>query len=77
MNAHVERLAEEALALPTTARADLARRLLESLDEESQDNAETAGLAQAVARSEEIDRGVVEPVPADELFRRVRARFAR
>jgi hypothetical protein len=35
-----------------------------------------AGHAEALRRLDEIDRGVVTPISADELFRRVRQRLA-
>lgn len=78
MDSHVERLAAEVLSLPTTDRAELAHRLIESLDEED-DTLETSprGHAEALRRLDEINRGVVEPISSDELFRRVRQRLAR
>ena len=69
----VERLALEALALPAAARAELAHRLLLSLDESHDDDAEAVALREALRRSDEIDRGVVHPVPRAEAVERLRA----
>lgn len=77
MDMHGERLAEEVLSLPAADRAELAHRLISSLDEAEDVEAEAAGHAEALRRLREIDRGEVEPIPADELFRRVRRRLAR
>jgi putative addiction module component (TIGR02574 family) len=77
MDAHVERLAAEALTLPIADRAELAHRLIQSLDEAEQAEAAVAGHAEALRRLDEIDRGVVQPISADELFARVRRRVAK
>jgi putative addiction module component (TIGR02574 family) len=77
MDSRVERLASEALTLPTAERAQLAHRLIESLDEDVDVEAFAAGHAEALRRLDEIDRGVVQPIAADELFRRVQQRLAK
>lgn len=77
MDSHVERLAAEVLSLPTTDRAELAHRLIGSLDEDDSLDTGAAGHAEALRRLDEIDRGIVEPISSDELFRRVRQRLAR
>ena len=77
MDSHSERLAAEALALPTTERAELAHRLITSLDVATDaDFGDRAGHAEALRRLDEIERGAVAPISADELFRRVRQRLA-
>ena len=77
MHSHVERLVAEALTLPSAARAELAHRLIESLHEGGDSQVETTGLAEALHRLDEIERGVVAPISADELFGRVRQRLTR
>jgi putative addiction module component (TIGR02574 family) len=77
MDLHGEKLAEEALSLPTADRAELAHRLISSLDAAEDVEADAAGHAEALRRLGEINRGEVEPISADELFRRVRRRLAR
>jgi putative addiction module component (TIGR02574 family) len=72
MNQHAEQLTAEVLSLSTTDRAELAHRLIESLDVDEQLDA--GGYAEARSRLDDIERGIVEPIPADELFRRVQRR---
>jgi hypothetical protein len=73
----VERLALDALALPASARAELAHRLLLSLDDSHDDDAEALALREALRRSDELDRGVVRPVPIAEAVERLRAGLRR
>lgn len=73
----VEQLALDVLALPASARADLAHRLLMSLDESHDADAEAFALREALRRSDEIDRGVVRPVPLAEAVERLRAGLRR
>lgn len=65
----------EALHLPVDERAKLAERLLESLDELSEKDAEALWLREAQRRALEIDEGVVELVASEELERRIQARL--
>lgn len=73
----VEQLALDALALPANARAELAHRLLLSLDDSHDADAEAAAVREALRRSDEIDRGVVRPVPLGEAVDRLRAGLLR
>jgi hypothetical protein len=73
----LEQVALDALALPASARAELAHRLLLSLDESQDDDAEAFTLREALRRSDEIDRGVVRPVPVAEAMERLRAGIRR
>ena len=73
----VERVALDALALPAVARAELAHRLLLSLDEAHDDDAEVLVLREVRRRSDEIERGDVRPVPMDEAVARLRAGLRR
>ena len=66
-------LEKEALDLPMQERAKLAQRLLESLDEVSESEAEQLWLDVASRRAEEIDQGKVKLVTAQELEARVQA----
>jgi putative addiction module component (TIGR02574 family) len=64
---------KQALELPMQERARLAQRLLESLDEISEAEAEQLWLQVAARRAEEIDQGTVRLVTAEELESRVQA----
>jgi putative addiction module component (TIGR02574 family) len=66
---------EEALALPPKERAKLVERLLESLDDLPEKEAEALWLDVAERRALEIDDGTVQLVTPGELERRVQARL--
>jgi putative addiction module component (TIGR02574 family) len=66
---------EEALHLPIEERAKLAQRLLESLDELSEQEAEKLWLIEVQRRLQEIDEGKVQLVSAEEVERRIQARL--
>jgi hypothetical protein len=68
----VERLAEQAMKLPTEARARLADLLVESLDTQEIGRIEQLWAADAVRRRDEVRSGRVQTIPADEAQRRVR-----
>jgi hypothetical protein len=70
MASSLEDLSLELLGLPASDRALLVQRLISSLDESHWPDAEALWLAEAKKRSAEIDRGVVECIPAEEAFRR-------
>lgn len=62
----------EALNLPLADRAKLAQRLLLSLEELSESEVEEAWLDEAERRALEIDEGLVQLVPAEEVSRKAR-----
>ena len=68
-----ETIEQEALKLPMPARAALAHKLLESLDEPSEAEADQLWLEEAPRRAAEIDQGTVQLVPSDEVSRKARA----
>lgn len=68
-------IAKQALHLPVKERAKLAQRLLESLDDLTEAEAEKLWVAEAERRAKELDEGKVQPVSAAELERRVRAQL--
>lgn len=67
-------LLKEALKLPPEARAALAGSLLDSLDQEVDEDAETAWHAEIDRRLKEIDSGKVKPIPWSEARRRIAGR---
>jgi putative addiction module component (TIGR02574 family) len=69
----LEALEEEALQLPPSERARLAQRLLLSLDSLSAGEVEEAWLTEAERRAGELDRGEVQPIPAEEVRRKAQA----
>ena len=66
-------LQEAALELPPDERAELAQRLLLSLDDVSEQELAETWLAEAKRRAGELDRGEVQPTAAEEVMRKARA----
>jgi len=66
---------QEALVLPSRDRAELALRLMESLDDGESSDVEAAWAAEVKGRVEALRRGEVEARPAAEVFRDARARL--
>jgi putative addiction module component (TIGR02574 family) len=64
---------QEALRLPPEARAKLAHKLLLSLDALSEEELEQAWLREADRRARALDRGEVQPIPAEEVRQKARA----
>jgi hypothetical protein len=71
MSRPLEALAQEVLSLPPALRASLLDRVVASLDADLERDA--AWDAVAAARDAELDSGLVEPVPLDNVIERLRA----
>ena len=70
---NIQTIEQEALNLPIEDRARLAEKLLSSLDDLSQSEAEKLWLFEAQRRAAEVDQGLVELVSAEEMERRIQA----
>jgi putative addiction module component (TIGR02574 family) len=77
MSYTVEQIAEQALSLPSDARALLADRLAESLDPLEDATFRDLWMAEARRRIEEIRSGAVKAIPGEEALARVRRTFPR
>lgn len=66
-------LESHALKLPRRERARLAQRLIASLDQEIDADAERLWLAEAERRLAELKSGKVAAIPAEQVIKRVRA----
>ncbi len=77
MSITVEQIAEEALSLPSEARALLADRLVESLDPAEDGYVRQLWVAEAQRRIEDVRSGRVATVAGAEAFSQVRATIAR
>jgi len=77
MQMTVEQIADEALALPSEARALLADRLVESLDPAEDGYIRQLWMREARRRVDEVRRGEVQTIPADEAIAQVRQAIAR
>jgi putative addiction module component (TIGR02574 family) len=58
-----------ALALDKQSRSKLARQLTKSVEQEEQAEIDAAWIEEVHRRLDELDRGVVPTIPADELFK--------
>ena len=61
-----------ALELNEKQRAELAKRLINSLDEHVDENIEQAWIDEVRRRKEEIKSGKITPVPGEEVHREAR-----
>ena len=69
----LKQIEDEALHLSEDERAELAKKLLLSLDEPSEDELAEDWLAEALRRARDLDDGIVQPVPAGEVRRKAQA----
>ena len=68
----VDQIAAEAMHLPPEARAQLADRLVESLDASELNNIDRLWAGEARHRLDEILRGTTETIPGDEALAQAR-----
>ena len=71
----VDELMREALMLNAMDRASMAHELLSSLELLSEAEVEQLWVEEALRRSAEIDAGLVETIPADQVIAEARARL--
>ena len=76
MSMTVEQIVDEALGLPSEARALLADRLVESLDPAEDGYVRQLWAAEAMRRRDEVRAGRVLAVPGDEGLAQVRRAVA-
>jgi putative addiction module component (TIGR02574 family) len=76
MQMRVEDIAEEALALPSEARALLADRLVESLDPAEDGYIHNLWTAEADRRLQELRSGQTTGISGEDAFARLRQKFA-
>jgi putative addiction module component (TIGR02574 family) len=63
----------KALQLPPEERARLAQRLIASLDQESDPDAEQVWLVEAERRLDELESGKVASIPAEQTLEKARS----
>ncbi len=71
----VDELMRAALGLNATERASMAHELLSSLESLSEAEVEQLWVEEALRRSAEIDTGLVETIPADQVIAEARSRL--
>lgn len=64
---NLKQIEDEALHLSAEERAELAQKLLLSLDVPTMVEIENDWLVEAQRRAKEIDEGIVQPIPAEEV----------
>ena len=69
----LKQIEDAALHLSEDERAELAQKLLISLDSPSEDEIEEDWLREAKRRAKAIDQGIVQPIPAREVRRKAQA----
>ena len=69
----LKQIEDEALHLSGDERAELAQKLLLSLDAPSESEVAEDWLVEAKRRARELDAGTVQPVPAEEVRRKAQA----
>ncbi|MDE3243495.1 MAG: addiction module protein [Nitrospirota bacterium] len=71
MSPEAKKLLDDALQLPTSARAALAAHLLQSLDTEVDEGAEAAWSAEIAKRLKDLETGKVKTIPWSEARSRI------
>ncbi len=77
MATSIERVAEQAMKLPAESRAELADRLVESLDSEEIGRIDRLWLDEAKRRRDEVRSGRVKTISGEAARRRVRRAIKR
>ncbi len=70
---NLKQIEGEALHLSEEERAELAQKLLISLDSPSENEISEAWLKEAQRRARELDEGIIQPISSDEVKRKARA----
>lgn len=65
---NIETIRHEALSLPPQERAQLAEQLLSSLDVLTETEIEQLWFQEAARRADEMDKGLVQRIPADVVY---------
>ncbi|MFB2835249.1 addiction module protein [Floridanema evergladense] len=68
----LDQLTQELLSLPSTSRALLAEKLVESLEFDTDPAIQSAWLTEAKRRRDEIKNNTVEPISGEEALAQVR-----
>ena len=70
---NLKQLENEALHLSEKERAELAQKLILSLDASNEEDLDEEWLLEAQNRAKELDEGSVQPIPADEVRKKAQA----
>ena len=72
MSLTIDQLATEAMHLSVSSRAELAERLVESLDFSEEDEIQQAWAAEAIRRRDEVRSGEVKTIPGEVVLAEIR-----
>ena len=72
-----DKVFDEALSLPADVRLGLVEKLLRSLNLPTRGEIDSLWAEEAERRVSEIDRGEVELIPGEEVFEKIRQKYAR
>lgn len=72
MSLTIDQLTTEAMHLPASSRAELAERLVESLDFSEEDEIQQAWAAEAIRRRDEVRSGEVKTIPGEVVLAEIR-----
>ncbi|MBF0491285.1 MAG: addiction module protein [Deltaproteobacteria bacterium] len=75
MPSKIEKIENEAFKLPRKDRADLASRLLSSLEEGSKKEIEMAWMEEAERRLHLYKAGKMKAIPAEKVFKEIRSKL--
>lgn len=73
----MEKVMDEALSLPADVRIGLVEKILESLNLPTRPEIDQLWAEEAERRAGEIDSGKVELLPGEEVFAKIRKKYAR
>ena len=68
----IDKITQEALALPKDLKIQLVEQLMESLESNIDEQIQSAWIAEVKQRRDEIIKGMVEVIPGDEALAQVR-----
>ncbi len=71
MTARVKRVLDDALKLSEKDRAEVAAKLIDSLDAEDEDEIEAAWAAEIQKRVDELDQGKVKAIPWSKAWKEI------
>jgi putative addiction module component (TIGR02574 family) len=73
----IDQIASEAMQLPVSSRAELAEKLVESLDFSEDDDIRRAWVAEAILRRDDVRSGRVQTIPGEQVLDEVRRMLGR
>lgn len=72
MELTIDQITEEAMLLPVASRAELAEKLVESLDDPADDEILSSWTSEAIRRRDDVRAGRVLTIPAEQVLAEVR-----